>query len=116
MAVIAAVVTAPSPSTGALLHTITWDQINQDDTGGTTPLIGGIKKGTITFAGTYDSGTWTAEGSIDGTNYSPMYDRAGTIMASTVAISFDFVTAVSHMRIAQSAGTTSDVNVNVAYG
>lgn len=94
---------------------VSWEQINQNDTGGGVGVNPGVKRGTVIFTGTFDGGTWTLEGSIDGDNYAPLKDKHDNLIAATTASSYEFETVVRYFKVSVSGGTTSDVDVELTY-
>jgi len=114
MAAIAGTHTLISPNSEAA-NTIAWEQINQDDTGAAVVIGAPIRHGTISFQGTWDSMTQTLEGTLDGSLWVPLRDTGGAVIAATADTSHEFRTNVLQVRIAVSGGTTSDVDVNIAY-
>lgn len=94
---------------------VSWEQINQDDIGAGIGVNPGVKRGTIVFTGTFDGGTWTLEGSINGTNYAPLKDKHDNTISATTNSSFEFETVVRYFQISVSGGTTSDVDVELTY-
>lgn len=96
---------------------ITWDQINQDDEGAAVAVEPIFSDKTVQVSGTFDTGTYTLEGSMDNSNFVSCHSAGGSIAAGS-ALAF---TAAGSAVVAQNflyyrvandnGGTTEDVNV-----
>lgn len=113
MATITATITEPRANYNTA-YRIFWEQINQDDTGGSTAVPHPIKHATAVFQGTFDTGTYTLQGSVDGgTTFHTIKDINGNSVAATANAIFEFKSNVAHLQVAVAGGTTEDVDVYV---
>lgn len=105
---------------------VEWDQINNDDEGGTTGLVDGSQNllprypdKTVAMTGTFNGGTFSLEGSDDNVVYVAAHSAGGSIaagsaLAFTAAGSAVVAQNFRYYRVANNnSGTAEDVNVHL---
>lgn len=95
---------------------ITWTAITEADTGGSATIKPTLKRGTVVFGGTFNSGTYTLQGSIDGVNYVTLKDRNDNLLSATTATVFEFETLAPFIQVGNNgSGSSEDVDVSVQF-
>lgn len=95
---------------------ITWTAITEADTGGPAIIKPTRKRGTLIFGGTFNSGTYTLQGSIDGVNYATLKDRNDNLLSATSATVFEFETLAPFIQVGNNgSGSSEDVDVSILF-
>ena len=95
---------------------VTWLNITEADTGGSATIKPTLKRGTVIFGGTFNGGTLSLQGSIDGTNYATLKDFLGNTITATAATTFEFETLAPFIQVANNgSGSSEDVDVAVQF-
>lgn len=92
---------------------IVWDGITEADTGASTAISYGKKRGTAVIAGTFGGGTYNVQVSLDGTDFANLKDLQGSDVSATTSESFEFETVGKYFQVTQSGGSSADVNVHL---
>lgn len=71
----------------------------------------GMRRASVFFGGTFGGATATLQGSIDGTNFAPMYDIGGNLITSTATKIQDFTSACLYFKPSVTGGTGDDVDI-----
>ena len=94
-----------------------WEQINEDDEGGSIQIRPALSDKSVHFYGTFNGGTYTLEHSMDDTNWTSALDTGGDAIAATATGSFWVGTNARYWRIANdNGGTSEDVDVYLIVG
>ena len=95
---------------------VTWSGITESDTGGSATIKPTLKRGTVIFGGTFNGGTVSLQGSIDGTNYATLVDFLGNSISASAATTFEFETLVPFVQVSNNgSGSSEDVDVSIQF-
>lgn len=95
---------------------VIWSGITESDTGGSAIIKPTLKRGTVIFGGTFNGGTLSLQGSIDGSNYATLKDFLGNTITATAVTTFEFETLTPFIQVANNgSGSSEDVDVAVQF-
>lgn len=93
---------------------VIWTGITESDTGGAAQVKPTLKRGTVIFGGTFNGGTLSLQGSIDGSNYATLVDFQGDAISATAATTFEFESLCPYLQISNNgSGSSEDVDVAI---
>lgn len=94
-------------------HLIVWTPLNSTNTSG-DPV--GIEYGadrTVAITGTFNTGTVTIQGSLDGTNYFTLMDMQGTAISKTAAALEGIIEFVRYIKPVIATPGTDSITVTL---